>query len=135
MDHGGLMASVEILSGLHIEIIAAATSFIQIKFGGTPIMKLTTKTSLRTRLTSTIRPRQSAVSVFRQVKGALITARIFWVKTITGNEQLSCSELTGIRARWERCCRDLERRRRASGSGPAGGSSPGAGLGRRAVGT
>ena len=43
-------SSNEILSGLHIEIIAAATSFIQIKFGGTPIMKLTTKTSLRTRL-------------------------------------------------------------------------------------
>ena len=41
-------SSNEILSGLHIEIIAAATSFI--KFGGTPIMKLTTKTSLRTRL-------------------------------------------------------------------------------------
>ena len=43
-------SSNEILSGLHIEIIAAAISFIQIKFGGTPIMKLTTKTSLRTRL-------------------------------------------------------------------------------------
>ncbi len=43
-------SSNEVLSGLHIEIIAAATSFIQIKFGGTPIMKLTTKTSLRTRL-------------------------------------------------------------------------------------
>jgi hypothetical protein len=42
--------SKEVLSGLHIEIVAAATSFIQIRFGGNPIMKLTTKTSLRTRL-------------------------------------------------------------------------------------
>jgi hypothetical protein len=42
--------SSEILSGLHIEIVAAATSFIQIKFGGNPIMKLTTKPSFRTRL-------------------------------------------------------------------------------------
>src|SRR5258707_5960690 len=44
----------------------------------------------------------------------------FWVKMIRENEQLSCSELTGIRARWERCCGDLERRRRVSGSSPAG---------------
>ena len=42
--------SNEVLSGLHIEIVAAATSFIQIRFGGNPIMKLTTKVSLRTRL-------------------------------------------------------------------------------------
>jgi hypothetical protein len=43
-------SSNEVLSGLHIEIIAAAASFIHIKFDGSPIMKLTTKTSLRTRL-------------------------------------------------------------------------------------
>jgi hypothetical protein len=42
--------SNEVLSGLHIEIVAAATSFIQIRINGAPIMKLTTKTPLRTRL-------------------------------------------------------------------------------------
>ncbi|ABD88649.1 hypothetical protein [Rhodopseudomonas palustris] len=41
--------SNEVLSGLHIEIVAAATTFIQIKFDGIPIMKLATKVSLRTR--------------------------------------------------------------------------------------
>jgi hypothetical protein len=36
--------STEVLSGLHIEIIAAAASFIQIKLDGKPIMKLTRTT-------------------------------------------------------------------------------------------
>ncbi len=48
-------SSNEVLSGLHIEIIAAAASFIHIKFDGSPIMKLTTKTSLRTRLPRLLR--------------------------------------------------------------------------------
>jgi hypothetical protein len=47
--------STEVLSGLHIEIIAAAASFIRIKLDGKPIMKLTIKTSLRTRLRRLLR--------------------------------------------------------------------------------
>ena len=38
---------------------------------------------------------------------------------IEGNEQLSCSEMTGFRALLERWCGNLGRLRRASGSGPA----------------
>src|SRR5260370_42513591 len=39
---------------------------------------------------------------------------------IHANEQLSCSEMTGFRARSERCCGDLGRLRRALGPGPPG---------------
>jgi hypothetical protein len=42
--------SKEVLSGLHIEILAAAASLINLKLDGEPIKQLTTKTSLRTRL-------------------------------------------------------------------------------------
>jgi hypothetical protein len=40
--------SDEVLSALHIEIIAAATSFIQMRFGGNPVVNVTTTVSLRT---------------------------------------------------------------------------------------
>ena len=39
----------EFLSGFHIEIIAAATSLIQVRINGNPVMKLNRKKSLRTR--------------------------------------------------------------------------------------
>lgn len=38
----------EVLTGLHIEVIAAATSLIQVRLSGTPVMQLQTKKSWRT---------------------------------------------------------------------------------------
>ena len=42
--------SPEPLSGLYIEIIAAASSFVHLRLDGKPVMKLTTRLSMRTRL-------------------------------------------------------------------------------------
>jgi hypothetical protein len=42
--------SEEILSGIHLEIIAAATSLIQVRIDGQPVIELNTKTSWRTRI-------------------------------------------------------------------------------------
>jgi hypothetical protein len=60
--------SNEVLSGLHIEIIAAAASFIQVKLDGKPIMKLTMKTSFRTRLRRLFRVSKSGFQFFDRSK-------------------------------------------------------------------
>jgi hypothetical protein len=55
----------EVLSGLHVEIVAAATSFIQLRLNDTPIFVLRTKPSIRTKLRKAIglkRPRYIVVS-------------------------------------------------------------------------
>jgi hypothetical protein len=40
----------EILSGMHIELIAAATSLIQVRLDGSPVLELKSKKSLRSRV-------------------------------------------------------------------------------------
>jgi hypothetical protein len=44
----------EVLTAIHIEIIAAATSFIQLRLNGQPLVRLQTKKSLRTRIRTLI---------------------------------------------------------------------------------
>jgi hypothetical protein len=60
--------SNEVLSGSHIEIIAAAASFIQIKLDGKPIMKLTRKTSFRARLRRLLRLNNCGFQFFDRSK-------------------------------------------------------------------
>jgi hypothetical protein len=43
-----------------------------------------------------------------------------WRPWVLSKEQLSCSDLTGLRVRSERCCGDSKRLTGASGSCPAG---------------
>lgn len=56
-------ASNEILSGFHIEVIAAAASFIQIEFDGERLLPLTVKRSLRSRFKSLL-GRKSKVKLY-----------------------------------------------------------------------
>lgn len=43
-------ASVEVIGGAHVELIAAAASFVQMEIGGTPLRQLTSKSSLANEL-------------------------------------------------------------------------------------
>jgi len=40
----------EVLSGMHIELIAAATSLIQVRLDGSPVLELKSKKTLRSRV-------------------------------------------------------------------------------------
>lgn len=53
--------STEILSGLHLEIIAAASSFIQFKLGGHPFKVLNQRRSIKSRVRDWMRPGGSRI--------------------------------------------------------------------------
>lgn len=58
----------EILSGLHIEIIAAATSLIQLRLNGVPVVRLTTKKSWRTRVRDVLGKNKPRYMVYGDVE-------------------------------------------------------------------
>lgn len=58
--------STEILSALHVEIIAAATSFVQLHFNDTPLLILKHHTSMKTKLKRALGLNKARLRVFEQ---------------------------------------------------------------------